>query len=142
MPPNSFIEPAIYEAGVVAAAEVTIIRTPVVPPCSVFSPLMVMAMDLDHDIATAIEIGMVSGNRLIPVSVKGGTIAAGTSHNVQEPFVLVGGQGIYAKFTTPTAGDHLLLVATGIADRFEFPSRPGGRFEVEGRLEANLQPAR
>ena len=108
------MRPLILEAGAIAAAEVTILKTDVVGPGQIFNCLAAMAMDETTQIATRIEIGIFSGTRLIPIDATAGAFAAGVSHTIYWPFAIPAGCGVYAKFVTPTAGDQLRLVATGV----------------------------
>ena len=108
------MRPLILETGVVAAAEITTIKTDVIGPGQVFRCDSVMARDETSAIATLIEIGIFSGTRLIPIDATAGSFAANISHTIYWPFHLGPGMGVYAKFATPTAGDQLRLVASGI----------------------------
>ena len=108
--------PAILENGAIAAAEVTTLKTPLVVPGHVMTVLSCMAMDEESAIATSIEIGIIDGTRLIPVDSTPGNFPAGTSHTLFWPCLLLPGQGMYAKFTTPTAGDQLRIVAHGFVE--------------------------
>lgn len=108
------MRPLILEAGVIAAAEVTILKTDVIGPGQIFNCLAAMAMDETTQIATRIEIGIFSGTRLIPIDATAGVFPAGVSHTIYWPFAIPTGSGVYAKFVTPTAGDQLRLVATGV----------------------------
>lgn len=108
------MRPLILESGVIAAAEVTILKTDVIGPGQIFNCLAAMAMDETTQIATRIEIGIFSGTRLIPIDATAGAFAAGISHTIYWPFAIPAGCGVYAKFVTPTAGDQLRLVATGV----------------------------
>ena len=108
--------PQILESGVIAAAAVTVLKTPLVTPGHQMTVLSCMAMDETSAIATAIEIGIIHGTRLIPIDATPGNFPAGTSHTLFWPCLLSPGQGMYAKFTTPTAGDQLRIVAHGFID--------------------------
>lgn len=108
------MRPMVLEAGVVAAAEVTVLKSEVIGPGQMFQAYSVMAKDETTAISTYIEIGIFSGTRLIPIDCTAGSFAANTSHTIYWPCVVGPGQGIYAKFATPTAGDNLMLVAAGM----------------------------
>src|SRR5574344_940043 len=108
------MRPMMFEAGVVAAAEITTLKTDVVGPGQLFQCHSIMARDETTAIATYIEIGIFSGTRLIPIDCTAGSFAAKVSHTLYWPFVLGPGQGMYAIFATPTAGDILTLVANGM----------------------------
>lgn len=109
------MRPLILEAGSVAAAAITVVKTDVISPGQMFFCYSAMAMDLTSAIATYIEIGLFSGTRLVPIDSTPGSFAANTSHTIYWPFVLGPGQGVYAKFATPTADDKLVVVANGLA---------------------------
>lgn len=109
------MRPMMFEAGVVAAAAITTLKTDVVGPGQIFQCYSVIARDETTAIATYIEIGIFSGTRLIPIDCTAGLFAAKISHTLYWPFVLGPGQGIYAIFATPTEGDQLTLVANGLA---------------------------
>ena len=108
--------PSILENSVIAAAEVTTLKTPLVVSGYVMTVLSCMAMDEENSIATSIEIGIVDGTRLIPVDSTPGNFPAGTSHTLFWPCLLLPCQGMYAKFTTPTSGDQLRIVAHGFVE--------------------------
>lgn len=108
------MRPMMFEAGVVAAAEITTLKTDVVGPGQLFQCHSIMARDETTAIATYIEIGIFSGTRLIPIDCMAGSFAAKVSHTLYWPFALGPGQGMYAIFATPTAGDILTLVANGM----------------------------
>ena len=108
------MRPMMFEAGCVAAAEVTTLKTDVVGPGQLFQCHSIMARDKTSAIATYIEIGILSGTRLIPIDCTAGSFAAMVSHTLYWPFALGPGQGMYAIFATPTAGDILELVANGM----------------------------
>jgi hypothetical protein len=77
-----------------------------------------MAMDLDNTIATIIEIGVFDGSSLTPIDATPGPFPAGTSMTVYWSCLVQAGQGVYAKFTTPTSKDRLRLVAHGYTEHF------------------------
>ena len=108
--------PHILESGIIASAAVTVLKTPLVAPGRQMTILSCMAMDETSAIATAIEIGIIHGTRLIPIDSTPGNFPAGTSHTLFWPCILSPGQGMYAKFTTPAAGDQLRIVAHGYID--------------------------
>lgn len=108
------MRPMMFEAGVVAAAEITTLKTDVVGPGQLFQCHSIMARDKTTKIDTYIEIGILSGTRLIPIDCTAGSFAAMVSHTLYWPFALGPGQGMYAIFATPTAGDILELVANGM----------------------------
>lgn len=108
------MRPMMFEAGVVAAAVITTLKTAVVGPGQLFQCHSIMARDETTAIATYIEIGIFSGTRLIPIDCTAGSFAAKVSHTLYWPFALGPGQGMYAIFATPTAGDKLTLVANGM----------------------------
>jgi len=110
------MRPLILEAGVVAAAEITTLKTDVVGPGQIFNVLSVMARDETTAIANWIEIGLFSGTRLVPIDCTAGNFAALISHTVYWPFVVPQGMGVYARFNIPTADDKLTLVAAGYAE--------------------------
>jgi len=116
------MHPFILEAGVVAAAEVTTLKTEPVPNGHMFTALSVVAMDEDSAIATYIMIGIASGTKLIPVDSTPGAFAALTSMTIYWPFMLAPGQAVFAKFATPSAGDHLTLIAHGVLAALEEPT--------------------
>lgn len=105
----------VLENEVAAAAEVTTVETPAVPPDCVCALHSVMAMDLDTKIDTYIEIGIMDGKKKIPIDSTPGSFAAQTSHTIYWPCVLTAGQRVYATFATPTDGDRLKVVAFGIS---------------------------
>ena len=102
------MRPFVLEAGAVAAAEITVLKSDVIGPGQMMEAYSIMAMDLDNTIATYIEIGIFSGTRLIPIDSTPGAFAANTSHTIYWSCVVGPGQGVYAKFATPTAGDRLM----------------------------------
>ena len=108
------MRPFVLEVGVVAAAEITTLKTDVIGPGQMFQAYSIMARDETNAIATYIEIGIFSGTRLIPIDSTPGAFAAKTSHTIYWPAVVGPGQGIYAVFATPTADDKLSLVAAGM----------------------------
>ena len=110
------MRPLILEAGAVAAAAITTLKTDVVGPGQIFKVLSVMARDETTAIANWIEIGLYSGTRLIPIDCTAGNFAALVSHTVYWPFVVPQGMGVYARFNIPTSGDNLVLVAAGYAE--------------------------
>ena len=111
--------PLILSSGVIAGAAVTTLKTEPVPHGQIFTALSIMAMDETSAIATFIEIGVYSGSRLIPIDSTPGNFPAGTSHTIFWPCVLLPGQGVYAKFSTPSSGDQLSLAAHGYTERVE-----------------------
>jgi hypothetical protein len=112
-----FMIPYVLEGGVVAAAEVTIVKTPLIGPNLMFTSLSVLAMDDDNIIATFIEIGIINGTKLIPIDSTPGPFPANTSMTIYWPCMLGAGQGIYAKFSTPTDGDRLTVISHGILEK-------------------------
>ena len=111
--------PVILQAGVVAAAEETVIETDRVKGGYNFFALSIIAMDKTTAIATLIEIGIIDGTKQIPIDSTPGNFPANTSHTVYWPCILREGQRVYAKFLTPTAGDQLVLYAHGYYDEIE-----------------------
>jgi hypothetical protein len=109
--------PHVLEGGVVAAAEETIVKTPSIGLGLMYTAFSTMAMDLDSAIATLIEIGVYDGVKLIPIDSTPGSFAAKTSMTLYWPCMLKAGQGIYAKFLTPTAGDKLIVVSHGAIEK-------------------------
>ena len=126
--------PTILSGAMIAPASAvqTVITEPVSPGC-LFIAASMFALDADSAIATSIEIGIVDGTRLIPIDVTGGSFAAGISHTSFWQSYLGPGQRVYAKFTTPTQGDHLsvychgLLVPMGSPDQVS-PGHPNSLF--------------
>ena len=121
------MRPFVLEAGVVAAAEITTLKTDVIGPGQMFHASSIMARDENNTIATYIEIGIYSGSRLIPIDATAGAFAAKTSHTIYWPAVVGPGQGVYATFATPTADDKLTLVAAGLIG-------PVGRGDIEENI--------
>lgn len=119
------MRPMMFEAGVVAAAEITTLKTDVVGPGQLFQCHSIMARDKTTKIDTYIEIGILSGTRLIPIDCTAGSFAAMISHTLYWPFTLGPGQGMYAVFATPTDGDMLELVANGMIGPVADVSRRG-----------------
>lgn len=113
------MQPLILENSVVAGAVVTVLKTPPVPDGFVFTALSIMALDEDTAIATYIEIGIVHGTKLIKLDSTPGPFPANTSLTIYWPCMLCPGQQVYARFVTPTAGDHLHLAAHGAVDCLE-----------------------
>ncbi len=95
-----------------SSGEVTI-ETPCVPNGAEVHVISAMAMDLDSDVTTAIEIGIMSGTAKTEVDVTAGTFPKNTSHSVAFPFGLIGGQAVYATFKNATSGDRLRLHVFG-----------------------------
>jgi hypothetical protein len=110
-------ESLVLQQEQIAAAVVTTVTTPKVPPDCTFVVYSVLAMDLTTAISTAIEIGIQDGTKCIPIDSTPGSFAAGTSHTIYWPCILQEGQAIYAKFSTPTAGDRLVVNAFGLVNR-------------------------
>jgi hypothetical protein len=118
--------PAILSwSGIAASAAETVITSESASPGVIFTALSVMAQDEDNAIATLIEIGVMDGTRQIPIDSTPGNFPAKTSHTIYWPCMLLPGQKFYAKFLTPTEGDHLSIVAHGF---YEFMDKchPGG----------------
>lgn len=111
------MKPLTLDNSCVAAAEVTTLITPAVPNHHLFTALSIMAMDQDTAIATLIEIGIMDGTRQTPIDSTPGAFPAGTSMTLYWPCMLLPGQSVYAKFATPSAGDHLRLIAHGYVER-------------------------
>lgn len=107
----------ILHGRAVAAAEITTVLTDKVPDDHYFTAYSVMAMDETTAIATLIEIGIADGTGRTPIDSTPGPFPAATSMTIYWPCVLRGGQSIYAKFTTPSAGDKLRVVANGVLQR-------------------------
>ncbi|HPS39795.1 MAG TPA: hypothetical protein PL124_10315 [Candidatus Cloacimonadota bacterium] len=100
-------------AGIAASAAETVITTESVRPNAIFTALSVMAMNETSAIATLIEIGVMDGTRQIPIDSTPGNFPAKTSHTIYWPSMLREGQRFYAKFLTPSEGDHLIISAHG-----------------------------
>lgn len=100
-------------AGTASSSAETVITTESVKPNAIFTALSVMAMDETTAIATLIEIGVMDGTRQIPIDSTPGNFPAKTSHTIYWPSMLREGQRFYAKFLTPTEGDHLIISAHG-----------------------------
>lgn len=100
-------------SGIASAASEKVITTESVKPGAIFTAFSVMAMDETSAIATLIEIGVMDGTRQIPIDSTPGNFPAGTSHTIYWPSMLMEGQRFYAKFLTPTEGDHLIINAHG-----------------------------
>ena len=100
-------------AGIAASAAETVITTESVRPNAIFTALSVMAMNETSAIATLIEIGVMDGTRQIPIDSTPGNFPAKTSHTIYWPSMLREGQRFYAKFLTPSEGDHLIISALG-----------------------------
>jgi hypothetical protein len=111
--------PYTLDIGAIAAAEVTTLRTRFVPRGHMFTCLSVMAWDEDHAIAQSIEIGISGGSDQIPLDATPGNFPVKTSHTLFYPCMLREGQGFYAVFSTPSAGDRLRLVAHGYIEKME-----------------------
>jgi hypothetical protein len=110
------MQPCILDNSVVAAAEVTTLLTAPIPCGMVFKAYSVAALDEDTAIATRIEIGVRDGTKDIPIDSTPGNFPAATSMTLYWPCVLREGQRVYAKFVTPTAGDHLRVIAHGVLE--------------------------
>ena len=100
-------------AGIASSSAEIVITTESVKPNAIFTALSVMAMDETTAIATLIEIGVMDGTRQIPIDSTPGNFPAKTSHTIYWPSMLREGQRFYAKFLTPTEGDHLIISAHG-----------------------------
>jgi hypothetical protein len=99
---------------VTATAVVTTLESAPVPKGNVFIAFAVMAKDETTAIPTSLHIGIKDGSALFPLSSFAGAIDAEDGlYNIGFWF-LSEGQQIYAKFTTPTAGDKLLLTTNGV----------------------------
>ena len=107
------MKPLTLQGNGIAAAEVTVVKTNQVPVNSIFTALSILAMDLDNTIATLVEIGISDGTSLTPLDATPGPFAAGTSMTIYWSCVLQTGQCVYAKFSTPSAGDRLRVIAHG-----------------------------
>lgn len=119
--------PVILSGGSVASSSAeVVITTDAVAPRMMFTALSIMAMDEDSAIATLIEIGVLDGSKRIPIDSTPGSYPAATSHTIYWPSMLLPGQRYYAKFLTPTAGDHLSIVAHGYCEIVDMrrPSDP------------------
>ena len=118
-------------SGIAASAAETVIETESVAPGVIYTALSVMAMDETSAIATLIEIGVMDGTRQIPIDSTPGNFPAKTSHTIYWPSMLLPGQRFYAKFLTPTEGDHLMISAHGfieeMQDDAERADHPRGR---------------
>ena len=110
-------------SGIASSAAETVITTESVKPGAIFTALSVMAMDETTAIATLIEIGVMDGTRQIPIDSTPGNFPAKTSHTIYWPSMLREGQRFYAKFLTPTEGDHLIISAHGFYEE-EDPYEP------------------
>ena len=115
------MKPTTLRGEAIAAAEVTTLKTNVVAEDCIFTALSVMAIDIDHAISTIIEIGVFDGSSLTPIDATPGPFPANTSMTIYWPCLVQSGQGIYAKFTTPTAGDRVRVVAHGYSECAERP---------------------
>jgi hypothetical protein len=113
------MKPMTLRGEAIAAAVVTTLKTAVVADDCIFTALSVMAMDVDNTIATIIEIGVFDGSSLTPIDATPGPFPASTSMTIYWPCLVQAGQGIYAKFVTPTAGDRVRVVAHGYSNRIE-----------------------
>lgn len=113
------MHPLVLQNSAIAAAEVTTLKTGVVPFGVMFTVMNVMARDKTTANATSIEIGIAQGNSRIPLKCQAGSIAANISVNMSDPCILIPGQSIYAIFSTPTAGDIIELVAVGYVEPIE-----------------------
>ena len=113
------MQPTILDNSVVAAAEVTTVITPPVPNGCMFTAYSIAALDENNAIATYIEMGVRDGTKDIPIDSTPGNFPAATSMTIYWPCVLIEGQRIYAKFATPTAGDHLRVIAHGIMEKVD-----------------------
>ena len=114
------MNPLILEGAAVSAAEVTTVVTSKVPDDHIFTAYSVMAMDETTAIATLIEIGIMDGTHGTPIDSTPGPFPAATSMTIYWPCVLKSGQAVYAKFTTPSAGDKLRVIANGVSERCFF----------------------
>jgi hypothetical protein len=112
--------PAILSgSGIAVSAAETVITSESASPGVIFTALSVMAQDEDNAIATLIEIGVMDGTRQIPIDSTPGNFPAKTSHTIYWPCMLLPGQKFYAKFLTPTEGDHLSIAAHGFYEFME-----------------------
>ena len=118
-------------SGIAASAAETVIKTETARPCHIFTALSVMAMDEDNAIATLIEIGVLDGTRQIPIDSTPGNFPAKTSHTIYWPSMLRPGQAFYAKFLTPTEGDHLKISAHGFVEEIDQHAERAG--DTRGR---------
>jgi len=110
-------------SGIASEAAEKVITTESVKPGAIFTALSVMAMDETTAIATLIEIGVMDGTRQIPIDSTPGNFPADTSHTIYWPSMLREGQRFYAKFLTPSIGDHLIISAHGFYEE-EDHARP------------------
>ena len=107
--------PNILSGSLIApASAVQVVQTEPVQAGYLMIAASMVAYDADNAIATSIEIGIVDGTRLIPIDITAGSFAAGISHTSFWQSYLGPGQRVYARFLTPTQGDHLYVFGHGL----------------------------
>jgi len=100
--------------GIVGSTGDIVIKTPTVPPYGLLRVCSVLIRDLDHDITTSAEFGVVSGTREIPVAITTSSLLSTTGWYLDWDGYVDQGNGLYAKFTGATQGDRVLLVVHGL----------------------------
>lgn len=89
------------------------LKTPTVPPYGLLRVCSVLVQDLDHDVATSIEFGVVSGTREIPVAITTTHLSKATGWYLDWNGYVDQGNAMYARIQGATDGDHVRLIVHG-----------------------------
>lgn len=100
--------------GIVDSTGKITIKTPLVPPYGILRVCSILARDLDHDVSTSVELGVVSGTREIPIAITTTSLSKATGWYLEWRGFVDQGNGLYATFTGATQGDRVRLIVHGI----------------------------
>ena len=101
-------------AGIVDTTGVIVIKTPTVPPYGLLRVCSVLIRDLDHDITTSAEFGVVSGTREIPVAITTTSLLSATGWYLDWHGYVDQGNALYARIDGATQGDRVRLIVHGL----------------------------